>query len=109
MVASAINEDRLNAPWATLTLALALSIAVSNFFLSFIRPWLHKHRTGSVDGYKFVSGIPVIGTVLSLLGLTIGYGATIPIFLAGVATMLDIGGLPWFLFATWRDGSLWDA
>lgn len=109
MVASAICADRLNSRWATLPLALSLLIAVVNFHLSFIRPLLHKRRTGSLDGYKFVSGIPVVGTVLALLGLAIGYGATIPIYLAGVATILDTGGLPWLLIATWRDGSLWDA
>lgn len=105
---SAIYADRLDSSRATLPLALSLLIAGVNFHLSFIRPSLHKRRTGSSDGYKRVSGIPVLGTMLAVLGLAIRFGATVPSYLAGVSTIPDTGGLLCHLFALWRDGSLWD-
>lgn len=61
-----------------------------------------------MDDYEFVSGIPMIGTLLVLLGLAIEFRALVPTALAAVATMLDTGGSPWFLLATWRDRSFWD-
>lgn len=56
-----------------------------------------------------VSGFPVIGTLLVTVGGLIGFGDWRAATLGLVASAFDTGGLPWFLIATWRDRSLWDA
>jgi hypothetical protein len=81
---------------------------VLNFYLSFVRGWVHRRRHGSMEGYRYVSGIPLLGNLGLLAALMLGMGA------AGTATVglalcaLDTGGLPWFLISTWRDRSFWD-
>ncbi len=88
---------------------LALTFGLLNFYLSFLRPLLYRHRRGSMDGYRFVSGVPAVGTLLVLIGNTFSYGAVIPALLGIVVLLLDTGGFPWFVIATWGDSSLWDA
>ena len=74
-------------------IALGLLVAGVNLTLSFLRP----------------SGLPVVGTLLVVLGGLAGF-ADWRVATAGlVALVLDTGGLPWFLLATWRDRSFWDA
>lgn len=45
----------------------ALFFAVLNFHLSFVRPWWLRRR-GSLEAIPHVSGLPVVGTILVLLG-----------------------------------------
>ena len=86
----------------------AAAFAILNFHLSFIRPRLFHRRHGSMDGYRFVSGLPMIGTVLVVLGALSGFGA-VGSALIGIASFaLNTGGSGWFIIATWRDHSLWD-
>jgi len=87
----------------------ALLFACLNFYLSFIRPWWLRRRHGSLDGIRHVSGLPIIGTILVLLGGVLGFGAMGTALLGLVAVTLDTGGAPWFLIATWRDSSFWDS
>lgn len=89
-------------------LVIALVVACVNFYLSFIRGWFHRRRTGSLDGYRFVSGIPMIGTLLVLIGSVLGFGSVACAALGLLATALDTGGSVWFLVATWRDSAFWD-
>jgi len=92
----------------TIIVAAAL-IAALNFYLSFIRGLLFSLRHGSLDAYRFVSGAPIIGTLLMVLGVALDFGA-VGIALAGtVAYVLDTGSSLWFVIATWKDRSLWDA
>jgi len=63
---------------------------------------------GSLDAYKFVSGIPIIGTVVVVVGTLLGFGTLLCTTLGLLAVALDTGGSVWFLVATWRDASLWD-
>ena len=90
-------------------IGVALFFAVLNFYLSFIRPWGLIRRHGSLDGIPHVSGFPIIGTILVLLGGSLGFGAIGTSLLGLVALALDTGGAPWFLIATWRDSSFWDS
>lgn len=87
----------------------ALLVAALNFHLSFVRPWWHRRRHGGVETLRHVSGIPVVGTVLVLLAGVLGQGALGTTVIALLALVLDTGGAPWFLVATWRDTSFWDA
>jgi len=87
----------------------AMFIAVANFYFSFIRPWLLIRRHGSLDGIPHVSGAPIVGTLLVLLGGVFGFGAICTSLIGILALTLETGGAPWFLIATWRDASLWDS
>ena len=88
---------------------LGLLLGILNAYLSMIRPCLYRLRHGSMEGYRFVSGLPLVGSVLVIAAGVFGFGA-LPTAVVGLVTLaLDTGGLPWFLIATWRDGSLWDA
>jgi hypothetical protein len=40
----------------------AAVFAIFNFHLSFIRPRLYFFRHGSMDGYRLISGLPIVGT-----------------------------------------------
>ena len=63
--------------------ALGAVIGVLNSYLSFIRPRLYRLKQGSMDGYRFVSGIPVIGTIFVIVGGTNGFGS-LPTALLGL-------------------------
>lgn len=87
----------------------ALLVAMLNFYLSSIRPLLLIRRHGSLEGIPHVSGFPLAGTVLVLLGGLFGFGAWGTALFGLLALVLDTGGLPWFLISTWGDSSMWDA
>lgn len=93
---------------ALVVMIVAMFIAAPNFYLSFIRPFVFHKRGGSFDAYKHVSGIPIIGTVVIVVGAILGFGSALCAVLGLVAMALDTGGSVWFLVATWRDVSLWD-
>lgn len=86
----------------------AAGFAVINFYLSFIRPRLFHLRHGSMNGYHFVSGFPVVGSILVALGALFGFGAIGSGLIGGASFCLDTCGSGWFVIATWRDRSLWD-
>jgi len=81
----------------------ACALAIWNFYLSFIRGRLYLKRHGSLEGYRYVSGVPLIGAVLAMIGGLVGFGE-IGNSLVGLASMaFDTGGPVWFLICTWRD------
>lgn len=61
-----------------------------------------------MEGYRFVSGIPVIGTFCVVLGGLVSFGEIVSALLGLIAMAIDTGGSVWFLIATWQDPSLWD-
>ncbi len=85
-------------------IGLALFVTACNLYFSFIRPLLFQNR----PNYHWVSGIPVIGSLLIVAGVLVGFGGVLPATLGIVAFLLDTGGALWFLIATWHDASLWD-
>lgn len=88
--------------------ALGGLICVLNAYLSWIRPRVHVARGGTLEDYKFVSGIPLFGTVLVLVGLAC-VPASLPLTLAALLLIAnDTGGLHWFVIGTWGDRGLWD-
>lgn len=89
-------------------MAVGAFVAAINFYLSFIRFPLYVARHRSKEGYRFVSGIPMIGSVLIISGAISAFGS-VDIALVGVAAfVLDTGGSGWFIVCTWRDGSFWN-
>lgn len=86
----------------------AAAFAAINFYLSFIRPRLFYRRHGSMVGYHFISGIPIIGSILVFWGALHGFGAIGSALIGVVSFCLDTGGSGWFVIATWKDQSFWD-
>lgn len=89
-------------------IGLGIATAGLNFYLSFIRGLVHRLRHGSLEGYRHVSGIPLIGTLFVVAGGIAGFGWRDTSIAGLAATALDTGGAPWFLISTWRDASFWD-
>ncbi|CAN5394180.1 hypothetical protein BH09MYX1_BH09MYX1_60280 [soil metagenome] len=63
---------------------------------------------GGLRGYRHVSGVPGIGSLLVVLGTVVGYGSVVCSIVGLIAVLADTGGSLWFLIATWHDGSMWD-
>ncbi len=80
-----------------------------NFCLSFIRPYLCIRRHVSVEDHRFVSGLPIVGTLFVVVGGIYGFGAIGTAALGLLVMALDTGGSVWILIATWRDESIWEA
>ena len=80
----------------------ALAIGALNFHLSFVRGLLYRRANGSIEGYRHVSGFPLIGSVLVVIGAAVGFGSALCATLGLLAMALDTGGSVWFLIATWE-------
>lgn len=96
------GNARLAAPgWALV--AVAGPVAALNAYTSWFRPWLFKRRTGSLEGYRFVSGVPLVGTILLTLALVANGGERAMVVVVGVFLALDTGGAPWLIVPVWRN------
>jgi hypothetical protein len=84
-------------------------VGLLNFYLSFVRPVLFRWRSGSLEPYRHVSGFPIVGTILVVVGGLMGFGSVVTAFVGLLAISLDTGSSIWFLLATWKDSSFWDA
>jgi hypothetical protein len=85
-----------------------LAVAGLNVYLAVIRPSLYVRRHGSTEGYRHVSGLPLVGTGLVVVGGAVGFADWRVAAVGLVVLAADLGGLPWFLVAAWSDRSLWD-
>jgi hypothetical protein len=86
----------------------AVAIGALNFHLSFVRPILHTRVGGSLEGYKHVSGLPMIGSFLVVAGGLLGFGSRLCAGLGFLALAVDTGGCLWLLITLWRNPSLLD-
>jgi hypothetical protein len=87
---------------------MAMFIALFNLWLSFGRPmyWHWRHPTAE---YKHASGAPLVGNVLAVGALVVGFSALGASSLSLVALLVDVGGAPWFVALTWRQQAFWDS
>jgi hypothetical protein len=83
----------------------ALMFGLLNFYLSFVRPALFRWRYGSLERYRHVSGFPMVGTILVVVGGLVGFGSVVTASVGLVAMALDTGSSIWFVLATWKDRS----
>ena len=105
----ALTHENAHRPIGAVVMLLALLLALLNLYLSF-RPWLHQRaHNGSLDGYKHVSVVPLIGTLLVMLGATLGFGSAVCAALGLLAVAIDTGGSLWLVIGTWEDASFWGA
>jgi hypothetical protein len=104
----ALTRRNEHHPTGLAVVLIGLVIGALNFHLSAIRGTLYRRTTGSLDGYKYVSGAPVIGTVFVVVGTLLGFASALCAALGLLAVAIDTGGSVWFVIATWKDTSLWD-
>lgn len=87
----------------------ALLVAALNFYTSHILPRVYLWRNGSLDGWHYVSPIPLVTEILVVIGGFIGFGEIGNALLGMACIALDPGTSVWFLIWTWHDKSLWDS
>jgi hypothetical protein len=76
--------------------AVGIMVCGLNLYLSVFRYRVHQLRSPT-SGYRSVSGIPALGSMLVIVALVLG---SLPecAFVAGIALALaDTGGLHWFV------------
>jgi hypothetical protein len=101
LVSAMTRGDDLH-PSGLAVVILALVIGALNFHLSFVRGLLYRRATGSLDGFRHVSGLPMVGTLLVVVGALIGFGSALCAVLGLLAVGIDTGGSVWFFIATWK-------
>ena len=89
-------------------MGVAAGIGLMNQWFSYGRPLLHLVRGRDMGTYRHSSGLPMVGTLLTVLAALVGFGALWTAALGLFVLAIDTGGSPWFLAATWNDESLWD-
>ena len=85
-----------------LLLSVGGFISLVNFHLSFTRYPYHRLRRRREE-YHFISGFPIIGSLLCLLSLPFFNTPSIPQVIAIIAAVLDTGGFHWLIYALLRD------
>jgi len=88
---------------------VAAFVTAINLYLSVLRPSFFRRRHGPSVQYRGPSIIPVFGDILVVLGSLVSFGGVSIALIALLVVALNTGGLPWLLFATWRDSGLWDS
>jgi hypothetical protein len=61
-----------------------------------------------MEGYRFISGGPLVGTCLVAFAGVAAFGDWRAAGIGLIALAIDTGGTPWLLLATWRDTGLWE-
>ncbi len=89
-------------------MGVGAGIGVINQWFTYGRPLLHLAGGRERGAYGHSSGIPMVGTLMTVMAATFGFGALWTAALGLFVLAIDTGGSPWFLVATWNDESLWD-
>ncbi len=95
---------------AMVLVVLSGLVGCLNMHLLFVKPWLYRRRHGgSLEGFRFVSGLPVVGTLLQAGACFMAFGS-VPVGVCALLTaLIDTCGVPWIPVLTWKDSSFWDA
>jgi len=89
-------------------IALGAAVSLVNAHLSFVRPMLYARRHGrSLVGYRFVSGVPLIGSILAALAVLAAWGHLLVAVLSLLLLLTDTGGVVSLLVALSRGRSFW--
>jgi hypothetical protein len=85
-------------------LSLAALIAAFNFYLSFLRGLIYRLMGWE---YRWVSGIPVIGSIcLALALLCISLSPAVWLC-ASLIAVFDTAGIPWFILVMFLAAFVW--
>ena len=78
----------------SICMGISLFVSCMNFCLSFIRPLFYLRRRAE---YRFVSGLPLFGTIFLLLSVILLPWNLYLGCLVIAAVVLDTAGPPWFI------------
>lgn len=85
--------------------AVGALLTLANAYLSFGRYPLHVARGGTRETYRWVSGIPLFGSLF--LWISIGMLPSTGLkWLAGILSIFDTGGIHWVIGVMWWTGQL---
>ncbi|MBL7214514.1 MAG: hypothetical protein ISS71_02415 [Phycisphaerae bacterium] len=70
-------------------------ISLLNFYLSFVRYPIYRLCGGTKENYKWVSGIPVFGSVFVLIGIFILFHIKWVLVSGIIIGLLDTAGIHW--------------
>ena len=84
-------------------LALGAFITLTNVYLSFVRYPVHLALGGTRKTYRWVSGIPLIGSLCLWLSIPLLSSVGLRWFAAALS-LLDTGGIHWFIGTMWWTG-----
>jgi hypothetical protein len=76
--------------------AFGTLIACLNFYISFLRYPLHRWRGGTRDDYRWVSGVPMVGSISLWTGAQLLAVRPALAWTALVISFFDTGGIPAF-------------
>ena len=68
-----------------------------NFYLSFLRYPIHILHKKPKEAYQWVSGVPLLGSLLVGLSLVQLYTVPVALWIAIVLILIDTGGIHWFI------------
>lgn len=89
-------------PMMWVLLAIGGSLCVLNMYLSLLRYPLHRLRGGLPEDYRWVSSIPLVGSLLVVLSWSLWLrheGSTALDLLAWSLIAIDTGGVHWFVWS----------
>ena len=76
-------------------LACGGATAFLNFYRSVLRYLLYR-VLGRADKYRFVSGLPALGTLFLIIAAVLLFDVPVWRWLVAAFIVIDTGGLPWF-------------
>lgn len=85
--------------------AIGALITLFNFYLSYLRYPVHIAAGGTRETYRWVSGVPLLGSFLLWLSVPLLPSVIFKV-VAILLSLLDTGGIHWFLGTMWWTGQL---
>jgi len=82
---------------STALLVLGGFICCLNFYLSYIKYPFYKLRGGKKGNYKWISGVPLAGSLLVAVAMIGFRDNTWVLWVAAVLILIDTGGIHWFV------------
>src|SRR5690349_9623008 len=70
-----LQHHKSNTIAGIILVSMAALFAMVNFYLSFGSPLLFRLGHGTLEGYRFASGIPMMGNILALIAAALAFGA----------------------------------
>jgi hypothetical protein len=76
--------------------AIGSFFTFANFYLSFIRYLVYRWRGGELEDYRFISGIPLFGSLILWFSAGLLHEYPTLMWSAIVVSVFDTGGIHWF-------------
>jgi hypothetical protein len=87
--------------------ALGAFVTLANVYFSFLRYPIHRARGGTPETYRWVSGIPLFGSLFLWISIFLLPSASL-LWIAGILSIFDTGGIHWLIGMIWWTGQFGD-